>query len=1021
MIKSLAESCKTVRAYVVDKQRNVQSIDPVGEDYIGNVATVLFGSKVSGFFYSDTDPKNASGEYERTVYSSLKQQYYTNVSPLSAGASSIPSSTESRTLHDKITALKLRASVLGDGIVPNTFFAVDNANPLGAYTLMDDGNSNLIVSGTTFSEKSTLSANNSLPSAAFWVTSSGEFYVMDGSERRQVNPRDVQSLRSAGWDVIYVEGTAVTSYDETVQRNHFEIENIGFGYSVCAWYKYLLVGSPHEYKGRDSGYVSMFKYDEVGLSHRLIKNFRYFRAQNALSSEFGHDSSILIQYPANNFMELECQQSSSASFGHAVSVCDGYAIIGSPDFGSDSHGSVFIYDKYKGGTDNWGCINIISSDTVGDSFGYSVAINNEFAVVGAPKGDVAYVFKRVENTDSYNFKFSDESDIEDAIVDEDGVPFTSEESVTVKNAFILDAVLTGSNAGANFGISVAISGKTIAVGEMSSDLTTGNAYVYANVSGSWVLENTLTKNDSFGNLNMTAGQYGDGNNGFGYRVALSSNHLAVSSINDKSINNSDGLTAVYLYKRNVENCDGESIAFFELTEKIFPSIDSSLLVGSSISLTNSMLAIASMTTKALVSVYASGSAHDSGSASCSLYNSPTGTLFGTVDLYDISALTASYVTTLRDVNVGDGAVSRYYGKAVSLTDDFLVVGAPVELMPVTQSGESPDMTLDNIHSFVFTVDNTFPPSGYSGSVVVYDFDDSKKDCLVGNVFYKSGLVTVTNTGSMYQNIFLGTGLAGFSASYKSQHTIHEAEYLVTVNPNEFNYSTHPTAMLVQGTPYGILGNGVVDITDIQLIVKYLRDKNSSEYGVTDDDGIELEGSGFSSDSWWKSQILLLETEDVFLLENAVNGIATGSAMFTTLTNDVTIKIRDTLDSVGYLDVDGDGISTYCDGIIILSYFTNTLTPRMLSSLVQRGATRKTVKEVADFLLPMFGRRKGVISHNFENYALSSSSDPTGSYLSPYITTVGLYDNNELVAIAKLGQPIKTNSPVPLNISIKVDF
>ena len=58
---------------------------------------------------------------------------------------------------------------------------------------------------------------------------------------------------------------------------------------------------------------------------------------------------------------------------------------------------------------------------------------------------------------------------------------------------------------------------------------------------------------------------------------------------------------------------------------------------------------------------------------------------------------------------------------------------------------------------------------------------------------------------------------------------------------------------------------------------------------------------------------------------------------------------------------------------------------------------------------------------FGDYEFSSSVDPTGSYLAPYITTIGLYDNElNMVAIAKLPQPIKSLPDYPVNFIIRFD-
>ena len=58
---------------------------------------------------------------------------------------------------------------------------------------------------------------------------------------------------------------------------------------------------------------------------------------------------------------------------------------------------------------------------------------------------------------------------------------------------------------------------------------------------------------------------------------------------------------------------------------------------------------------------------------------------------------------------------------------------------------------------------------------------------------------------------------------------------------------------------------------------------------------------------------------------------------------------------------------------------------------------------------------------FEHYDVSSSVDSVGSFLLPFITTIGLYDDDcQLVAVAKLPQPIKSESDIPVNFIIRFD-
>jgi hypothetical protein len=58
---------------------------------------------------------------------------------------------------------------------------------------------------------------------------------------------------------------------------------------------------------------------------------------------------------------------------------------------------------------------------------------------------------------------------------------------------------------------------------------------------------------------------------------------------------------------------------------------------------------------------------------------------------------------------------------------------------------------------------------------------------------------------------------------------------------------------------------------------------------------------------------------------------------------------------------------------------------------------------------------------FADYEYSSSIDTTGSYLAPYITTIGLYDENmDMVAVAKLATPVKSTPDLPVNFLVRFD-
>jgi len=81
----------------------------------------------------------------------------------------------------------------------------------------------------------------------------------------------------------------------------------------------------------------------------------------------------------------------------------------------------------------------------------------------------------------------------------------------------------------------------------------------------------------------------------------------------------------------------------------------------------------------------------------------------------------------------------------------------------------------------------------------------------------------------------------------------------------------------------------------------------------------------------------------------------------------------------------------------------------------------TALENGNILDYRFSGSVGNKKAGFEHYDLSGSIDSTGSFLAPMITTIGLYDDNcDLVAVAKLPQPIKSEPDIPVNFIVRFD-
>ena len=102
--------------------------------------------------------------------------------------------------------------------------------------------------------------------------------------------------------------------------------------------------------------------------------------------------------------------------------------------------------------------------------------------------------------------------------------------------------------------------------------------------------------------------------------------------------------------------------------------------------------------------------------------------------------------------------------------------------------------------------------------------------------------------------------------------------------------------------------------------------------------------------------------------------------------------------------------------------TNGRTTKVVSYPGVKYIRKRQITETGDYLdYGYTGSYNTAISGGFEQFEQSGSIDLTGSFLAPFITTIGLYnDDCELVAVAKLPQPIKSMPDVPINFIIRFD-
>jgi len=99
------------------------------------------------------------------------------------------------------------------------------------------------------------------------------------------------------------------------------------------------------------------------------------------------------------------------------------------------------------------------------------------------------------------------------------------------------------------------------------------------------------------------------------------------------------------------------------------------------------------------------------------------------------------------------------------------------------------------------------------------------------------------------------------------------------------------------------------------------------------------------------------------------------------------------------------------------------------SRLVRNARTRPIKEITtiDRLNEFYGsvtssETGDYVTGSWDDYYTYSLTDPTGSYLTTFVSTIGLYDdNNNLVAVAKLPKPIKKYPDMAVNFIVRMDL
>ncbi|MCJ7553450.1 MAG: FG-GAP repeat protein, partial [Ignavibacteriaceae bacterium] len=346
-------------------------------------------------------------------------------------------------------------------------------------------------------------------------------------------------------------------------------------------------------------------------------------------------------------------------FGNSVSIDGDYAVIGAlwDDENGYASGSAYIFHRGESGWIEQ--TKITASDgATEDRFGYSVSVSGDYVVIGAPWHDdildnrgAAYIFHRNETNWTQQARISASYSAEDDL----------------------------------FGWSVSIDGDYVVIGSLDDDdngSASGSAYIFHRNETSWIQQDKITPSDGaafdeFGNSVSISGDYavigalGDDDNGsgsgsayifhryestwmehakitaadaaaedwFGYSVSISGDYALIGAYGDDDNDSRSG--SAYIFYRSGTTWT-EQAKIIASDGELFDNF------GYSVSISGDYAAIGA------------GFDDDNGSASGSAY------------IFHRSETTWTEDTKL---TASDGEIDDWFGKSVSISGDYAVIGA----------------------------------------------------------------------------------------------------------------------------------------------------------------------------------------------------------------------------------------------------------------------------------------------------------------------------------------------------------
>lgn len=805
---------------------------------------------------------------------------------------------------------------------------------------------------------------------------------------------------------------------------YVNIKNENYGYAVATYGDYVAVSNPSNLRWDITtasvyytGSVDYFRYnkntdshDYIGTLYKEVEEINILLAAETgsptpppvtgslFSASFITETGIY--YPEYDLLIDKDTYVTSVEDGYGLSL-DMYekllvvgspyytqAIVTSASFITASGGNVEVHDfartEFIPASQSCHVASIYNPDSnITESFGKGVSINSSWIAIGSPhvsssKGMV-YLYQNKSTGSNYSWSFFQKLEVSDI---ETGSMFGSDLKLNKQSGSYSNTLIVG----------------------CGNDIT-NKAYYFLLISGSWT--QTFEFNPTSEVYPLTFGNYYPYqptmsiSGGFGKAVSTFGSAVIIGAYQDRTVYEYSGSTlyqqgSVYIF----DNCNDISCTNFELKYKTYGNTN--ILKNNKLGFSVDMFENYALAGSPKINVASITSCDIGGTVDQLHFETPDDNFVGQAMLLNRNTSSGDWsITNIYQRRKKYLTPYRGYGFDVSIDGRSMVVGAPMFLSDTNRRL--------NLYT---TYSNGVELTDISGKAYIYNMANLRNDFYVGNVFYRNGKIVVMTSGSAFDGLFYNptnTNTYEYDLQFKGKHTIFEKQVVCNVSPGEFNVSTNPTSIIKRTGSLDINKNGVFDFQDVDIVLRYMQYKNTSILGVP------------VSTNW--SSSIIISDDERSLYNYYINQSSYNPTQTSEFTSESILKWEFTDTSIqDVLDLNEDNKIDTRDMNIVWKYFSNRLTQENYSTYITPSCKKRLFSDIIDHMNTVTQRTSiPEIKPEFSDYERMTATDKTGSFLAPMATTIGIYSGLDLVAIAKLGSPIKITPELPINFVVKMDF